>query len=168
MAKILIRSDKLLCLLRNRLGYKTLGTGQDPFAESLPFYKIPRFTPRWICHLCQGIAPFKPVNPGLQTLLGISDYYANIDICWNMLGIDTHKKRAQEYDGVANMLGVDRGIQAVIQQLVAQAVYCHYACKGHSLILQIIGPLDSNSPPPPTPHPRATLARYQTGLQTKK
>lgn len=51
-------------------------------------------------------------------------------------GINTHKMRAQGYDGAANMLGVHRGTQAVrVEQHVPDAVYCHY--KAHSLHLAI-------------------------------
>lgn len=51
-------------------------------------------------------------------------------------GINTHKMRAQGYDGAANMLGVHRGTQAVrVEQHVPDAVYCH--CKAHSLHLSI-------------------------------
>ena len=52
-----------------------------------------------------------------------------------MFGIDTHKMRAQGFDGAANMSRVHKGVQAVIRQKVPQAVYCH--CKAHSLNLAI-------------------------------
>ena len=50
-------------------------------------------------------------------------------------GIETHKMRAQGYDGAANMAGVHRGVQAIIKQHVPEAVYVH--CKAHSLNLAI-------------------------------
>ena len=45
--------------------------------------------------------------------------------------IETHMMRAQGYDGAANMAGVHRGVQAIIEQHVPEAVYVH--CKAHSL-----------------------------------
>ena len=48
---------------------------------------------------------------------------------------------AQGYDGVANMAGIHRGVQAIIRYRVPDAVYVH--CKAHSwnLVRNMLGTL---------------------------
>ena len=57
------------------------------------------------------------------------------EYCGNTFGIDTHKMRAQGFDGAANMSRVYKGVQAVTRQKVPQAVCYH--CKAHSLNLAV-------------------------------
>lgn len=44
-------------------------------------------------------------------------------------GLDVDRMRAQGYDGPANMVGIHRGVQAIITHRVPVAVYVH--CKAH-------------------------------------
>ena len=44
-------------------------------------------------------------------------------------GMDVDRMRAQGYDGPANMVGIHRGVQAIITHRVPVAVYVH--CKAH-------------------------------------
>lgn len=62
----------------------------------------------------------------MNVWLSLSMYVA-ILLFYLFKGVQTENMRAQGYDGVSNMAGIHRGVQARIWQVVPEAVYTH--CK---------------------------------------